>query len=173
MGHLAGGIAHDFNNILGAILGYGELAQKRAPQGDIKRYLDTIMGAGNRAKLLVTQILSFSRAEGAERIPVIVVPIAQEACDLVRGSSPPSMEVTFSASGEDAAVLGDPTRLHQLFMNLFTNAIQAMGQGGRLDVAIAVEQVDAVRRVRTGDLAAGDYVRLTVRDTGQIGRAHV
>jgi len=166
VGHLAGGIAHDFNNILGAILGYGELAQKRAPAGDLKRYLDTIMSAGNRAKSLVTQILSYSRAEGAARIPVIVVPIAQEACDLVAGSSPQGMEVSFSHTAEEVAVMGDPTRLHQLFMNLFTNAIQAMGQGGRLDVDVAVEQVDAPRKVRTGELAAGEYVRLSVKDTG-------
>jgi CheY-like chemotaxis protein len=166
VGHLAGGIAHDFNNILGAILGYGELAQKRSPTGDIKRYLDTIMSAGTRAKSLVTQILAFSRAEGAEKIPVIVVPIAQEACDLVRGSSPQSMDVSFVASNEDVAVLGDPTRLHQLFMNLFTNAIQAMGEGGRLDVSIAVEVVAAARKVRTGEIAPGDYVRIGVKDTG-------
>src|SRR4029077_19890736 len=70
VGHLAGGIAHDFNNILGAILGYGELAQRRPADSDMKRYLDTIMGAGNRAKALVTQILSYSRAEGAEKFPV-------------------------------------------------------------------------------------------------------
>src|SRR5688572_9512645 len=86
VGHLAGGIAHDFNNILGAILGYGELAQKKAGDGDLRRYLDTIMDAGNRAKSLVTQILSYSRAEGTEKIPVLVAPIAQEACDLIMGS---------------------------------------------------------------------------------------
>src|SRR5207247_9695584 len=86
MGTLAGGIAHDFNNILGAILGYGELAQRKAEDSDMKRYLDTIMGAGNRAKALVTQILSYSRAEGTERVPVLVAPIAQEVRDLISGS---------------------------------------------------------------------------------------
>src|SRR5205814_8803776 len=76
VGHLAGGIAHDFNNILGAILGYGELAQNRAKgDGDMTRYLDTIVGAGNRGKSLVTQILSYSRAEGGEKVPVIVTPV--------------------------------------------------------------------------------------------------
>src|SRR5688572_7022218 len=153
VGHLAGGIAHDFNNILGAILGYGELAQAKAGNGDIRRYLDTIMDAGNRAKALVTQILSYSRAEGSEKIAVIVVPIAQEACDLVRGSSPGSIEVSFNAEREDAAVLGDPTRLHQLFMNLFMNAVQAMGQGGKLEVSITVEAVAEARKARTGELA--------------------
>ncbi len=166
VGHLAGGIAHDFNNILGAILGYGELAQKRVAEGDIKRYLDTIMSAGNRAKSLVTQILSYSRAEGAEKSPVIVVPIAQEACDLVRGSSPRAIDVAFHASDEDVAVLGDPTRLHQLFMNLFTNAVQAMGQGGKLDVSVDTEEVKAARKVRSGEIVPGEYVRICVKDTG-------
>ena len=165
VGHLAGGIAHDFNNILGAILGYGELAQKRA-EGDLRRYLDTIMSAGNRAKALVTQILSYSRAEGAAKIPVLVVPVAQEACDLIRGSSPSPVELVFNAPQDDIAVMGDPTRLHQLFMNLFTNALQAMGQGGRLEVDLAIEQVPAKRKVRTGDLTPGDYVRIIVKDTG-------
>jgi signal transduction histidine kinase len=165
VGHLAGGIAHDFNNILGAILGYGELAQKRA-QGDMKRYLDTIMSAGNRAKALVTQILSYSRAEGAERLPVIVAPIAQEACDLVSGSSPQTIDLAFSADDEQAAVLGDPTRLHQLFMNLLTNAIQAMRGGGRVEVSVETEQLPEARKVRTGEIPAGDYVRIRVKDTG-------
>ncbi|HXN15414.1 MAG TPA: ATP-binding protein, partial [Usitatibacter sp.] len=166
VGHLAGGIAHDFNNILGAILGYGELAQKRAEDGDMRRYLDTIMNAGNRAKSLVTQILSYSRAEGAEKLPVIVAPIAQEACELVRGSSPAGIEVRFSAGNSDATVLGDPTRLHQLFMNLCTNAVQAMGEGGTLEVSIDSEHVEETRKVRAGELAAGDYVRVQVKDTG-------
>ena len=166
VGHLAGGIAHDFNTILGAILGYGELAQKRA-EGDLRRYLDTIMNAGNRAKALVTQILSYSRAEGAARIPVIVSPVAQEACDLVRGSSPTAIEVAFNAPEQDVAVMGDPTRLHQLFMNLFTNSIQAMGRGGgTLGVEIAVEDIREARKVRTGEIPPGDYVRIVVKDTG-------
>jgi len=95
-----------------------------------------------------------------------VIPIAQEACDLVRGSSPQSMEVNFTACEEEVAVLGDPTRLHQLFMNLFTNAIQAMGQGGRLDVDISLEHIQAARKVRTGEIPSGEYVRLSVKDTG-------
>jgi signal transduction histidine kinase/ActR/RegA family two-component response regulator len=165
VGHLAGGIAHDFNNILGAILGYGELAQMKA-QGDQRRYLDTIMDAGNRAKALVTQILSYSRAEGAEKIPVVVGPIAMEACDLVRGSTPKKIEVRFVAGPDDATVMGDPTRLHQLLMNLSTNAIHAMDDGGTLEVALGTERLEAPRRVRSGEVPSGDYVRIVVRDTG-------
>ena len=167
VGHLAGGIAHDFNNILGAILGYGELAQARAKgDSDMSRYLDTIMGAGNRAKALVTQILSYSRAEGAEKIPVIVGPIVQEASELVRGSSSKQVEVRVHIESEDAAVLGDPTRLHQLVMNLCTNAVQAMTEGGSIDISVAKEDIAEVRKVRTGEIAPGEYVRLTVKDTG-------
>jgi signal transduction histidine kinase/CheY-like chemotaxis protein len=167
VGHLAGGIAHDFNNILGAILGYGELAQHRAAaDSDMKRYLDTIMGAGNRAKALVTQILSYSRAEGAEKSPVIVAPIAQEVCDLVQGSLPIAMEVKFVDECADAAVLGDPTRIHQLLMNLCTNAIHAMGQGGTLELRIDCETVREPVKVRTGEIAQGEYVRISVKDSG-------
>jgi signal transduction histidine kinase/CheY-like chemotaxis protein len=165
VGHLAGGIAHDFNNILGAILGYGELAQRKA-EGDQRRYLDTIMDAGNRAKALVTQILSYSRAEGAEKIPVVVAPIAMEACDLVRGSTPKAIDVRFVSGANDATVLGDPTRLHQLLMNLSTNAIHAMDDGGTLEVGVEIERLEAPRRVRSGEVPSGDYVRVTVRDTG-------
>ncbi len=167
VGHLAGGIAHDFNNILGAILGYGELAQhKAAADSDMKRYIDTIMGAGNRAKALVTQILSYSRAEGSEKLPVIVAPIAQEVCDLVQGSLPLAMEVKFVNDCSDAVVLGDPTRLHQLLMNLCTNAVHAMGQGGTLELRIACETIEAALKVRTGEIAPGEYVRISVKDTG-------
>jgi len=166
VGHLAGGIAHDFNNILGAILGYGELAQRRAADSDMKRYLDTIMGAGNRAKALVTQILSYSRAEGAEKFPVIVAPIAQEVVDLVRGSTPLAIDVNFVDDCAEATVLGDPTRMHQLLMNLCTNAIHSMGNGGSLELRVACETFDAPRKVRSGEIAPGEYVRISVKDSG-------
>ena len=167
VGQLAGGIAHDFNNILGAILGYGELAQRRAESDpDMKRYIDTIMGAGNRAKSLVTQILSYSRAEGTERIPVIVGPIAQEVCDLIRGSTPASIEVDFSGAPDDIVVMGDPTRLHQLLMNLCTNAVQAMGEGGKLELSVTTEILEQSRKVRSGEVPPGEYVRICVSDSG-------
>ena len=166
VGHLAGGIAHDFNNILGAILGYGELAQARATDSDIKRYLDTIMSAGNRAKSLVTQILSYSRAEGGEKIPVIVAPVMEEVVDLIRGSSPEQIKVIYEVEAGDAAVLGDPTRLHQLFMNLCTNSVQAMGEGGTLEVRVGAETLAQPREVRTGEIPGGDYVRISVKDSG-------
>jgi CheY-like chemotaxis protein len=133
----------------------------------MKRYLDTIMNAGNRAKSLVTQILSYSRAEGASKIPVIVAPVLEEVCELMRGSSPPGIEVRYADDEADnVAVLGDPTRLHQLFMNLCSNAVQAMGESGVLEVGIAAERIEAPRKVRTGEIPPGEYVRVTVKDTG-------
>ncbi|MEO7743482.1 MAG: ATP-binding protein [Usitatibacter sp.] len=166
VGHLAGGIAHDFNNILGAILGYGELAQAKARDMDMKRYLDTIMHAGNRGKSLVTQILSYSRAEGTQKLPVIVAPVMEETCELIRGSSPETLRVVYQGDAENIAVMGDPTRLHQLFMNLCSNAVQAMAGSGLLEVALVTERVEMPRRVRTGEIPRGDYVRITVKDTG-------
>ncbi|QJR09075.1 Sensor histidine kinase RcsC [Usitatibacter rugosus] len=165
VGHLAGGIAHDFNNILGAILGYGELAQLKAKDEDMKRYLDTIMNAGNRAKSLVTQILSYSRVDTGERIPVLVSPIVQEAVDLIRGSTA-GVDVRYEPESGEATVMGDPTRLHQLFMNLCTNAVHAMPDGGVLDVSLAIEVVEHARITRIGELGPGDYVRVTVKDSG-------
>jgi PAS domain S-box-containing protein len=167
VGHLAGGIAHDFNNILGAILGYGELAQNRAKgDSDMTRYLDTIVGAGNRGKALVTQILSYSRAEGGEKLPVIVAPVAQEVVSLLQGSTPMNIEVKLIDECSEAMVMGDPTRLHQLLMNFCTNAIHAMGEGGTLEVKLACEVLEAPRKVRRGEVPPGDYVRISVKDTG-------
>ena len=167
VGHLAGGIAHDFNNILGAILGYGELAQNRAKgDSDMSRYLDTIMGAGNRAKALVTQILSYSRAEAGEKVPVIVAPVAQEVVSLLQGSLPLAIELKFNDECSEATVMGDPTRLHQLMMNLCTNAVHAMTQGGVLELNLACEVLGAARKVRTGEVSPGEYVKISVKDSG-------
>jgi CheY-like chemotaxis protein len=135
-------------------------------EGDMKRYLDTIMNAGNRGKSLVSQILSYSRAEGAERIPVIVAPVVQEVSDLIQGSSPEGIEVRYSGGGSEAAVLGDPTRMHQLLMNLCTNAVQAMGEKGVLEIGVEEVTIDAPRKVRTGEMPAGEYMKVTVRDSG-------
>jgi signal transduction histidine kinase/CheY-like chemotaxis protein len=162
IGRLAGGIAHDFNNILGAILGYGELAQRRNRDPEVSRYLDTMTGAGNRAKSLVTQILSFSRPESMGKSAVPVAAIADEVCTLVRGSMPPGLALEFESDIEDAWVLGDPTRLYQLLMNLCTNAMQAMPGGGTLGVRIGAETI-----AQDNGLPRGEDVRIEVSDTGQ------
>ena len=166
VGRLAGGIAHDFNNILGAILGYGELAQQRAAaDATLKRYVDTIVNAGNRAKSLVSQILSYSRAEAGVKAPVIVGPVAAEVCDLVRGSSS-GITVRFDPPAGEAAVMGDPTRLHQLLMNLASNATQAMAEGGTLGLAVETRSLAEPAITRRAEVPPGEYVVLRVSDTG-------
>ena len=167
MGTLAGGIAHDFNNILGAILGYGELAQKAAPEGNVvRRYLDNVMHAGGRAKALVERILAFSRSGMGERSPINVQGVVEETLELLATSLVPGVRLEKRLEAGDAAIVGDATQLHQVAMNLCTNAMQAMENGGVLEVALDRADVAQNRRLSHGDLAPGPYVRLCVSDTG-------
>ena len=166
IGTLAGGIAHDFNNILSAALGYGEMAQKEAPAGTpLKRHVDAVMSAGLRAKSLVERILAFSRSGMGERVPVHVQSVVAEALELVAASLPAHVRLARELHAEDATVMGDPTQIHQVVMNLCANGAQAMKAPGVLTVSLEV--VD-----RPGSMAAtsaipgGRYVRLAVRDTG-------
>ena len=167
MGTLAGGIAHDFNNILGAIIGYGELAQAKAAQGSAEHhYLDNVMLAAERAKRLVEQILTFSRSGLGERVAVNVQDVVSETLELLAASLPATIRLEKDLNAGAAAINGDPTQLHQVVMNLCTNAIQAMPNGGLLRVDLAAEHVEGEVRLSHGTLAAGDFLRLRVSDTG-------
>ena len=167
IGTLAGGIAHDFNNVLSAILGYGEMAQKDAPEGTpLRRNVDAAISAGMRAKALVERILAFSRSSIGERLPVHVESIVAETLDLIADSVPHGVRVERHLAAGDSAVLGDPTQIHQVVLNLCTNAMQAMKSEGTLAVALDEVEIDEARCVSTGELAPGKYVRLSVRDTG-------
>jgi len=167
IGTLAGGIAHDFNNILGAILGYGELAQQQsAPGSALRRYLDNILQAAGRARLLVDRILGFSRSGLSERVPVNLQAITQETLELLAASLPANIRLQHALLAGNAAVIGDPTQLHQVVMNLCTNALQAMAHGGVLSVRLERIEVSAPRALSRGTLAPGPYLRLTVGDTG-------
>ena len=168
IGTLAGGIAHDFNNILGAIVGYGELAQQRsAPNTPLRRYLDNVMHAAGRAKALVERILGFSRSGLAERVPVNVQSIVEETLELLRASMPAGIRLESRLEAGNAAVTGDPTHLHQMAMNLSTNALQAMERGGGV-LGVTLERLE-VREPGShsrGTLSPGPHVRLIVSDTG-------
>lgn len=167
IGTLAGGIAHDFNNILGAIIGYGELAQQQSVAGTpLRRYLDNVMHATGRARALVDRILGFSRSGLGERVPVNVQSVIEETLELLRASLPPGIRIQSRLEAGDAAVIGDATHLHQVAMNLFTNAIQAMQHGGVLSVIL--ERIDLRERLSLarGTCSPGPCVRLIVSDTG-------
>ncbi len=168
IGTLAGGIAHDFNNILGAVLGYSEMAMTALPAHSRPRhYVQQVMTAGQRAKAVVDQILTFSRRGRHECRPVLVQPLIKEAIELLRASLPTTLTLRARLAAEDATVLGDPTQLHQLVMNLCTNAAQAMQGSGTLDIALDTTEIAQDSALSHGTLMAGRYVCLTVNDTGQ------
>jgi len=166
-GTLAGGIAHDFNNILGAILGYGEMAQRDAPKGSrLRRDLESIMAAGERGRALVDRILTFSRSGVGERVPVHVEKVVREALDLLMAKLPPNVTIKADLRAGRAAMRGDPTQIHQVVMNLATNGIQAMDAGGTLRVSLGRTRVDTQQIATTGTIAGGDYIVLKVSDSG-------
>jgi signal transduction histidine kinase len=167
MGPLAGAIAHDFNNILGAILGYGELAQNAASADDpMRRYVDNIMIAGRRAKSLVERLLAFNPSGPRERIPVHAQSVVAEVLDLISGSLPAGVRLEGELHAGDAAVMGDPTQIHRVVMNLCTNAMQAMKSGGALIVSLDLLTLGGSRTCATATLSPGEYIRLLVRDSG-------
>jgi PAS domain S-box-containing protein len=168
MGTLAGGIAHDFNNILGAILGYGEMALRGASKGSrLARDLDSIIVAGERGRALVDRVLAFSRSAVGERVAVHVEKVVREALDLVSAKLPPNIALRAELRAGRSAILGDATQVHQVLMNLATNAVQAMPEGGTLRVSLDVSRADASRVPTVGVLAAAsEYLVLRVADTG-------
>ena len=167
VGRLAGGIAHDFNNILGGILGYAEMLSEKAPPGSpLKRYAENVLTGANRASGLVAQILSYSRSQRGKRVPVELGRVVAETLELVRGSLPSGIRLESELPDSPLYVVGDPTQLHQVTMNLCTNACHAMAQGGVLRIALAVEAIEAERVLAHSTLHPGTYARLTVADTG-------
>jgi PAS domain S-box-containing protein len=167
IGTLAGGIAHDFNNILGAILGYGELAHQQSEEGSpLRRYLDNVMHAAERAQMLIERILGFSRSGLGDRAPVNVQFVIEETLELLEASLPAGIRLESRISSGNAAVIGDATYLHQVAMNLCTNAVQAMERGGTLRVTLERIEVTESRALSRGLLHPGPYVRLIVSDTG-------
>ncbi len=168
IGTLAGGIAHDFNNILGAIIGYAELSQDLPTAGDdLQQNLSQILKASGRAKNLVQQILAFSRKSTTEQRPLQLHLIVKEALNLLRSSIPATISIKSDIATANDIVIADATQMHQIVMNLCTNAAHAMRQkGGMLDVTLkAIDLDDQIVRAYA-DIPAGPYVRLSIRDTG-------
>jgi PAS domain S-box-containing protein len=168
LGTLAGGIAHDFNNILSAILGYAELSlQEARREAGLSDYLKEIYKAGERAKDLVRQILTFSRRGDTRLKPLQIELIVKEALKLLRSSLPTTINIVQKIERDLDPILADPTQIHQIIMNLCTNASHAMmPDGGELVVSLAKAELGRETFRRFVDLKPGRYLKLTVSDTG-------
>jgi PAS domain S-box-containing protein len=169
IGTLAGGIAHDFNNILAAIMGYTEMALYDVPEGTSgRRNLEQVLKAGYRGKDLVKQIITFSRRRDEERRPMQISPIVKEALKLLRASLPTTIDIRQNIKTQSGMVLADPTQIHQVLMNLISNAAYAMREkGGALEVGLTdVDIYPDDAAPPHPDLKPGPYLKLTVSDTG-------
>ncbi len=168
IGTLAGGIAHDFNNILGAILGYAEMAKEDCQPGSYAaRDVEQILQAGNRARELVKQILAFSRQAEIEQIPLQPSTIIREAIKLLRSSFPSTIRIVEEVDKDAGLILADPTQIHQVLMNLCTNAFHAMeDRGGTLGVVLGRKTMTAADLSEVPDAVPGEYIQLVVSDTG-------
>jgi len=169
VGTLAGGIAHDFNNILAAIIGYAELVRmKLEGKDDILMDVAEVIRAGQRATELVKQILTFSRQSRHVRKPLEIHLIVKEALKLLRASIPSTIEIRENIDVKSGAVLADPTQIHQVLMNLCTNAYHAMREtGGVLAVELSQVEISPDDTKVTGfDLTPGSYLKLQISDTG-------
>ncbi len=167
VGTLAGGIAHDFNNILSAVIGFTEMALEDAtPESFLRRNMEQVLQAGMRAKHLVQQILAFSRQSDQELRPVQLKKTVVEACELLRASLPSTIAIR-TRFRTNAFTMGDPTQMHQVLMNLCTNAGHAMRtHGGTLSITLDAIDDPAPWRAEHPELTAPAYVRLSVSDTG-------
>jgi signal transduction histidine kinase/ActR/RegA family two-component response regulator len=168
IGTLAGGIAHDFNNILFPIIGYTEISMDDVPEDSpIRRNLEEILKAANRARELVQQILTFSRQNGRERKPIRVQLIAKEALRLLRASIPKTIDIRTDLEERCNAIMGDPTQIHQVIMNLCTNAYHAMQEtGGTLEVRLEETPISYAETLKHVGIKMGPHLHLTVRDEG-------
>src|SRR5215472_3867272 len=167
LGTLAGGIAHDFNNVLGAVLGYAELAGQHSGPGSLqRRYIDNIVIAANRARDLVARILAFSRPGVGSARPVSLQKILTEVQSLTCAALPPSVSVEVSMPETPLVVAGDAAQLHQMLANLVTNAVQAVGSGGEVRVRALAAEVSEARDCTVGRLQRGRYACIEVSDTG-------
>ncbi len=171
VGTLAGGIAHDFNNILTAILSYTDLTMEEIPEGEMAHdNLKEVMIAGERARELIRQLMAFSRRGEGERTPLSLQPVVKEAIKLLQAVLPANVEIRHHIEPTDWQVMSDATQIHQVVMNLSTNAAQAMwDREGLLEIQLEPFLLDETGRTADPQLATlppGPYLVLTVRDNG-------
>ena len=175
IGTLAGGIAHDFNNILGAILGFADLTRVEiAPDHPVQDNLSEIIQASRRAQDLISQILTFSRHVEPARRPIALQEVVQEGVNLLRATIPKTVQMQTTFPSSPTTILGDPSQIHQVIINLATNAIHSLpGQHGTLAISITGHEVVAGSGPDPIGLTQGKYVVLQIQDSGTGMDQHV
>ncbi|MBN2163671.1 MAG: response regulator [Pontiellaceae bacterium] len=168
IGTLAGGVAHNFNNILTPILGNAQMAQLELdPDHPLQTELTEILHAAQRAKELVQQIMSFSRQNDQQHVQVNIATLASETCKLLRSSLPASIEIRLNIAPECPGIMGEPSQVQQIIMNLATNAYHAMREtGGTLSISLSARELNLADCGTPYEIAPGTYVRLSIEDTG-------
>jgi PAS domain S-box-containing protein len=169
IGTLAGGIAHDFNNILSVIIGYTELILMNGNvDGEVRKNLKEIFNASKHARDMVKQILAFSRQNKQERKPIQLAHIVKEAIKMLRASLPATISIQQHIEKDTGVIEADPTQIHQVLMNLCTNAAHAINEkDGVLEIRLENVELDPKAAAGIPDLKAGSYLRLTVADSGE------
>lgn len=168
IGTLAGGIAHDFNNILGSMLGFTDLALESLKEDEEnQRRLNYVMQGGKRAKELIDQILAFSKEKEGELKPLVIKTIIEEVLSLLRASIPTSILIESNLSS-NSSVLADPTQMHQVIMNICTNAKHAMKEeGGKLSISLEDVFITEEKAIKLIDIVPGNYMCISISDTGK------
>lgn len=168
IGTLAGGIAHDFNNILAAMMGYVEMVRDDSPAGSqAAKDLDQVLLAGERAKALVKQILTFSRQTEAEKIPLQPAALVKETIKLLRSSMPATIAIAQEIAMDTGLILADPTQIHQILLNFCTNAFHAMEEkGGTLTISLKSKTITRDDLPSEQDVQPGEFIELSIGDTG-------
>ena len=168
IGTLAGGIAHDFNNILSTVLGYTELAKMKLEQNQpITCELDEVLNAGIRARDLIRQILTFSRQADIQRTPLQIVPLIKETVKFLKASLPATVEILQDLDNSHDLIMADPTQIHQVLMNLCTNATHALQDEGWIEIRLRELTLDEEGSLAFKGLQPGRYLRLSVSDNGR------
>ncbi|HSO59847.1 MAG TPA: response regulator [Desulfobacterales bacterium] len=168
IGTLAGGIAHDFNNLLFPIIGYTELAMDDIPpENPARKSLEEVLKAASRAKELIQQILTFSRRNGRERSPIRVPMIIRETLKLLRASIPTTIDISADLEENCSPIMANPTQMHQVVMNLCTNAYQAIRKtGGKIQIRLGEVNIGYEEMAQRIGIKMGPHLHLVVQDDG-------
>ncbi|MGD2036989.1 MAG: PAS domain S-box protein [Desulfobacterales bacterium] len=169
IGTLAGGIAHDFNNILSVIIGYTELLLMNANvDAEVRQNLKEIFNASKHARDMVKQILAFSRQHKQERKPIQVTHIVKEAVKMLRASLPKTISIVQHIEKDTGVIKADPTQIHQVLMNLCTNAAHAINEkDGVLEIHLGNVELDQKAATDIPGLKSGSYLKLSIKDSGE------